>query len=361
MPDDIYLTLEANAAVTQASRTRRVLIVGVPLLHILSERELRGVIAHEFGHYSGGDTRLGPWIYRTRETIGRTIGQLSSEDDDESWSQRAVRQPFIWYGHAFLRITAAISRRQEFAADACAVRSVGRAAHVAALERIHAYAPGFDAYWQQEVIPVLQAGRRPPVSEGFRRFITHESADRAAKEQLAIMREEATDPYDSHPSLPERIAAVDGMPDGEPDDSPAAIALLASPDEVERRLLDFLLGDAAGEFRPVDWQDVGAEVYAERARNLTGEFPQRAGRRDRRRPAGGGRGHSAGGGGAAPRRGLRSRRRARRGRARRRRAARARGRGLDDRGRAGRARQRPPRRLRAGAARRGRATCETAT
>ena len=42
VPDDVYLTLEANAAVTQASRTRRVLIVGVPLLHILTERELRG-------------------------------------------------------------------------------------------------------------------------------------------------------------------------------------------------------------------------------------------------------------------------------------------------------------------------------
>src|SRR4051812_24393225 len=41
MPDEVYLTLEANAAVTQATRTRRVLIVGVPLLHILSERELR--------------------------------------------------------------------------------------------------------------------------------------------------------------------------------------------------------------------------------------------------------------------------------------------------------------------------------
>jgi heat shock protein HtpX len=144
VPDELYLTLDANAAVTQASRRSRVLILGIPLLHILSERELRGVLAHEFGHYSGGDTRLGPWIHRTRDTIIRTVQQLSDGDGDESWSQKLVRQPFIWYGNAFLRITAAISRRQEFAADACAVRSVGRAAHVSALERIHAYAPGFD-------------------------------------------------------------------------------------------------------------------------------------------------------------------------------------------------------------------------
>src|SRR5690242_13558384 len=48
MPDDVYLTLEANAAVTQASRRRRVMIIGLAFLNMLSERELRGVIAHEF-------------------------------------------------------------------------------------------------------------------------------------------------------------------------------------------------------------------------------------------------------------------------------------------------------------------------
>ena len=80
VPEAVYLTMEINAAVMQRSRTHRVMIVGIPLLQILTERQLRGVIAHEFGHYSGGDTRLGPWIYRTRETIGRTIAQLSDDD-----------------------------------------------------------------------------------------------------------------------------------------------------------------------------------------------------------------------------------------------------------------------------------------
>jgi heat shock protein HtpX len=272
MPEDVYLTCEANASVTQASRTRRVLIVGIPLLHILSERELRGVLAHEFGHYSGGDTRLGPWIYRTRATIVRTVQQLSDEDGDESWSQKLVRQPFIWYGNAFLRITAAISRRQEFAADACAVRSVGRAAHVSALERIHAYAPGFDSYWQHEVVPVLRAGRRPPVSEGFQRFITHESIEETATHYLDDLRGVETDPYDSHPSLAERIAAVEGQPDGEPDDSPCAIDAIQDPAGTERALLEFLLGPDIASLDEIDWDAVGTEVYGARARELTERF-----------------------------------------------------------------------------------------
>ena len=41
--------------------------------------------------------------------------------------RQPVRVPFIWYGNAFLRITAAIWRREEFAADPCAARPVGRA------------------------------------------------------------------------------------------------------------------------------------------------------------------------------------------------------------------------------------------
>ena len=44
------------------------MLVGLPLLQLVTERGLRAVIAHEYGHYAGGDTRLGPWIYRTRET-----------------------------------------------------------------------------------------------------------------------------------------------------------------------------------------------------------------------------------------------------------------------------------------------------
>jgi Zn-dependent protease with chaperone function len=272
LPDDVYLTMEANAAVAQVGRRRRVLIVGIPLLHILSERQLRGVLAHEFGHYSGGDTRLGPWIYRTRETIGRTIARLSDDDGDESWSQKLVRQPFIWYGRAFLRITATISRRQEFAADAYAVRRVGRATHVAALRQVHAYAPAFDGYWAEEVMPVLQSGRRPPIAEGFRRFIAAEPVADAAQAHLQRELEEGeTDPYDSHPSLPERIAAVDGMDDGEPDESARAIGLLTDPADADRRALSHVVPQASA-FRPVAWNDVGVEVYVARAEEMTAEF-----------------------------------------------------------------------------------------
>ncbi len=275
VPEDVYLTMEINAAVMQRSRTHRVMIVGVPLLQILSERELRGVIAHEFGHYSGGDTRLGPWIYRTRETIGRTIVQLSDDDGDDSWSQTLVRLPFIWYGNAFLRITAAISRSQEFAADASAVHRAGRATYVAALRRVHGNAPVFDSYWMEEVVPVLDTKRRPPVGDGFRHFVGTKAIEEAAQAYLEReLQEGKTDAYDSHPSLPERIAAIEGMPDGDPDDSPCSIELLTDPAAAEQRVLDDLIGLDARSFKPVAWDEVGVEIYVKRAEAAAKDFPQ---------------------------------------------------------------------------------------
>jgi heat shock protein HtpX len=275
MPADVYLTFEANAAVMEPKRGRRVLVVGIPMMRILSERELRGVLAHEFGHYRGGDLKAGPWIYRTRTAIGRTIDNLSEDEvADESWSQAAIRKPFIWYGNTFLRITAAISRREEFAADACAVQSVGRGAHVSALQRSQAFGSGFDSYWHTEVVPVLEAGRRPAIADGFRRFIEHEDVGKSADEHLEALRDVASEAYDSHPSLAERIAAVEGCPDGDADHTPCAIELLADPDAVECELFAYLMGEPLREFEPVDWEAVGSEVYGRRAMALTERFPE---------------------------------------------------------------------------------------
>jgi heat shock protein HtpX len=268
-PDEVYATLEANAAVADA-RGRRVMLVGVPLLHILSERGLRGIIAHEFGHYAGGDTRLGPWTWRTYDGVARTIERLTGEGD-EGWTRKAVRLPFIWYGRAFMRITAGIKRRQELAADRMAASRAGRDTYAAALRRIHAYGPAFEAYWEQEVATVLSAGRRPPVVAGFATYLRSDTIDRAASSFLEQLTQEETGRYDSHPSLSERLAGLEACEPGPPDDSPPALALLRDPEALERDLLATLVHPEAAELPELGWDDVGREVYLARARALSAE------------------------------------------------------------------------------------------
>jgi heat shock protein HtpX len=267
-PDEVYATLDANASVTQR-RGRRLMFLGIPLLHLLSERGIRSVIAHEFGHYSGGDLRSGPWLSRTYEGIARTIDHLTDDDVEESWTMRAIRQPFVWYGTAFMRITAAIMRREEFAADATAAARVGRDAYVEALRRIGAFAPAFDAYWQHEVIAVLQSGRRPPVLSGFGTYLRSSAIERLAGEHLEHRTRAVTDRYDSHPSLGERIAALEDLPPGDPDDSPPATSLVSDPVGLERDMLAALVAPEVAEMEPLAWEDAAREVYFERARALT--------------------------------------------------------------------------------------------
>ena len=64
----------------------------------------------------------------------------------------------LWYGNGFLRITHAVSRRQELAADALAARVAGRSAMARALRTIHGAGDAFGFYWSNEVVPAISRG-----------------------------------------------------------------------------------------------------------------------------------------------------------------------------------------------------------
>jgi heat shock protein HtpX len=261
MPHEVYLVPEMNAGVRERGglmgfgRRRRVMLLGLPLLQVLTISEMRAVLAHEYGHYHGGDTRLAPWIYKTREAIIRTVRQLSG-------SGSVLHLPFAWYGRMFLRITQAISRRQEFAADALAARTIGARPLSSGLRTIFGAALAYNGYWRDELVPVLNAGFLPPLADGFTQFLHQplvaEAVNRATQEEMTTP---TIDPYDSHPPLSERLKALQGLPQGpEPASEPPALSLLDDLAGAEPRLAASLMKPDAPALRPVSWEDVGVEV-----------------------------------------------------------------------------------------------------
>jgi Zn-dependent protease with chaperone function len=261
MPAEVYLVPDVNAWVTQRGGimgfgSRRVMGLGLPLMRTLTRSQFRAVLAHEFGHYYSGDTRLGPWIYKTRGAIGRTLQSLG----EGSWLQ----YPFLWYGKMFLRITHAVSRRQEFVADELAARAVGSRPLIGGLRTIHGVAPAFNAFWMQEWVPVLNAGYRPPLAEGFQNFVlagpVAEAIHRNLDEELKTGK---VDPYDTHPPLKERIAAVEHLPAGDSGaDDPPATTLLNDLAGVENMLVATLVKpEFAEKLKPIHWDDVWTSVY----------------------------------------------------------------------------------------------------
>lgn len=251
MPSEVYVTPEMNAGVLQR-RSKRVMVLGLPLMQVMTVSEMRAVLAHEFGHYKGGDTKLGPWVYRTRETIERTLNTVSR--------QGALLQiPFLLYGRLFMQVSQGVSRQQEFAADMLAARTVGAKPMIDGLHKLATGSIAFAAFWRQEYVPLLEAGFQPPLAEGFARFLAEpkvmKEVESAAQEQMA---QKKADPYDSHPPDAERIAALSALPQGpEAGDEPAAITLVDGIDLIDPAILIGLNANPPLRLQRIAWADAG--------------------------------------------------------------------------------------------------------
>jgi hypothetical protein len=236
--------------------SRRVMGIGLPLLQALPLAEVRSVVAHEFGHYTASDVALSPWIHSTRSAIARTV---------EGIGDTIVAKPFVWYSRMFMRLTAMVSRRQEFVADQVSARVAGADVAARALQRVSEIAPAYAMYSRTEVMPVLTAGFMPPIHEGFQYFLKSESFRQLAQHlRTAAPEAPELDASDTHPPLPERLralgaAATTAMP---PTVAPAA-SLLSNPDAYARMLLENAFGPTAVDaLRPIRWEQVAESIYA---------------------------------------------------------------------------------------------------
>lgn len=269
MPREVYLVPDVNAFVTSRGGimgfgSRRVMGLGLPLMQILTVSQFRAVICHEFGHYHGGDVSLGPWIHKTRTAIGRTVKSLAEADSN------ILKKPFEWYGLVFLRVTQAISRAQEFAADALAARVCGATHLIEGLKRVDAAAFAYPHYFLSEVLPILDRGRRPPIAEGLTGFLSASGVQRTMKMVTETELEKGqTHAFDSHPSTKDRIAALESIPpaptdQATPDADEPAISLLEDISRLEGELLAQMFSnpEAVMAMEPVAWEEAGREVFA---------------------------------------------------------------------------------------------------
>ena len=102
--------------------TRRVLILGLPLLRLLDTAAAEAVIAHELGHFSRRHGRLGHWLYRTRAAWTAWAASVREDEEDSSPWDRAGANFAELFLPWFSRASEAHSRRCEFEADALAAQ-----------------------------------------------------------------------------------------------------------------------------------------------------------------------------------------------------------------------------------------------
>jgi Zn-dependent protease with chaperone function len=285
-PREVYLIPNVNAWVSEPEgRERRIMGLGLPLLQILTISRFRAVLAHEFAHYYGGDTRLGPWVYKTRAAMVRTLEGLGRPSAVLKVLTRflvarlayiLVTRVLVAYWNLFLRITQLISRRQEYRADELACAVAGSGALMEGLQDIHRGAAAVSAYWG-ELGQVLGAGYRPPIAEGFARFMAAGNVREAVGAQLAKeLAHPHTQPLDSHPPLRDRLVAAGRLPAGnEPQDDHPAISLIEDVPGLEAQLLEKLNPKQnVASLKLTPWEDVSHTIYVPGWRKYVGEYAE---------------------------------------------------------------------------------------
>ncbi|MEU2423885.1 M48 family metallopeptidase [Streptomyces sp. NPDC007851] len=319
-PTEIRVIPGAGAMVQEEARWlglvpgERRLFLGVALLIGLAEDELDAVLAHELGHYARHDTRLGALVWALhRRLLGtvQTLRQRAAREEAEERTASAARaarrraagrpprperEPargpdhylavvFSAYAKLCLRLTEAVSRRQEYAADHTAARIAGRDAMVAALHRVPALDALDDLYLRDYALMGQEARLLPPWGQ-FHGGLAHLLADHERRTRLNSWartvspqdprdtrdtrdtrdpREERS-PYDSHPPTADRIAALRALPDdgrGATSAGRPALALLRTPDHLFAALEQRVLGEEMLSWRRVPWADLPAEVRRE--------------------------------------------------------------------------------------------------
>ena len=240
-PDEIRLVPEVNAAVSEDTRLlglvagRRRLYIGLPLLQTFTVDQMRSVLAHELGHYSGSHTRLAAVAYRGRLAMFETLSRVGK------WN--VFGWVFKGYGRLYMLASNAVGRRQELEADEVSVRVAGLDAAVGSMREIPVVDAAWDFYFGRYIAYGLEMGYAPDdVFGGFGQLYA------ARTEELSHLRDQEPDTetsrWDTHPAIGERIAAMRALPPVRhaPDRRPATVLL---PDvagagvALQREVFDF--------------------------------------------------------------------------------------------------------------------------
>lgn len=206
LPDKYELTIGDVASVYEDDDGKKVLRIDGFALACIPKQSLLGIIAHELAHFAGGDTRESRYVAH----YGRSIGELEYWFARQPW---LLVNPLTWlirgYHQLLLLAIFAGSREQEYVADAQAAELIGAketAQTLALIETIHRI-----PWLSVESIGTSMAAHRQKGESVFTEL--QERARRMSivdwEEAFTKAWKTQTSLYDTHPSLKDRIKALE--------------------------------------------------------------------------------------------------------------------------------------------------------
>ena len=182
----------------------RALLIGLPLFRVLTQGELRAIVAHELAHLARGDATAAARSARFVEALEQAVER----------SGRHVRGPLgAWTRfclHEASWLIEPVARGQEARADRFAAAIAGGSAAASALVKVAVVQPLF-----REVLAAYDLNNSGGLNlyAFFRAFWYRLPADVHTAMRLSVLtsRNGAHDP--AHPPLPDRIVSLQAYPD----------------------------------------------------------------------------------------------------------------------------------------------------
>ncbi|WP_243348296.1 M48 family metallopeptidase [Parabacteroides sp. FAFU027] len=287
-PRKVYLTPEVNAAVFYSSSfwsmflpVRKNLMIGVGLINTTTIGEFKGILAHEFGHFSQRSMKVGSYVNNTNRVIYNMLFENESYVDmAEMWASHSQYfAPFVslalwiikgiqWVLRKVYRILnlnyLKLSREMEFHADEVAANVVGSKTFSSALLRLEpsdqslnsainyfCNRPGTPARpvnifrVHQTLLDSLAKQNRIPNRHGLP-HITTQNLNRFRQSKLHIKNN-----WDTHPNMYDRVKAISklNIPQLQPDNKQAN-SLLSDTNAVQERVSEVLFNGIELEWSP---------------------------------------------------------------------------------------------------------------
>jgi Zn-dependent protease with chaperone function len=218
----------------RAKRSERILILGVALFDNMKQRELRAILAHEYGHFRNADTG-GGLALEMRTSLLELLQGLAR-------SGYALFNPAWWmlrmFTKLYLVVSTGASRLQETLADRWAIRAYGSAAFVTGYRHVVGREVEFGADLAQTIKDVTEHDWSLPNLYAYEPEVKPTEVALAAAIEKRMRR--VPGPYDTHPSSSQRIAwaeqlALPGERSHADDDQPVW-ELFSEPEAIERAM-----------------------------------------------------------------------------------------------------------------------------
>ncbi len=211
----VFIDNQMNASVSRAGGLFGffgmgpvVLTIGLPLMQSQTQKQLAGVIGHEYGHVAAKDNALGHWVYRIRNSWLALDDKLRFE---HLWYVLKLNRFYEWFMTVFSAHSFVLSRQCEYEADAFSARVAGKEAMAEALSSLVVYGDKYDGAFWNKIWEKSDKGTAIQEVKPYAEIPVFFSDLGDVTENVARALKVETGYTSTHPSVSDRLAAL-GQP-----------------------------------------------------------------------------------------------------------------------------------------------------